>query len=75
MCGGGLREDISSIPFLLKRSVVVVKGVPAEVCGDCGEPFLSGKATDAVTDLLRHLQDLKVEVSVVEYPVGRRLTA
>lgn len=72
LCGGDLREGIATIPFLIGKSVAVVKDVPAEICADCGEPFLTGRVTDAVTALLKEIQDLKVEVSVIEYRERRR---
>lgn len=43
LCGGDLREETAILPFVVNDSVVVVKGVAAEVCRDCGEAFLSGR--------------------------------
>jgi YgiT-type zinc finger domain-containing protein len=67
-CGGHLSPDMATIPFLLGRNaVVVVKGVPAEVCRNCHEPFVAGKATDRILALLRQLKALHSEVSVLAY--------
>ena len=69
ICGGPLQHQISTVPFILKHnSVVVIKGVPAEVCADCHEPFLTGQAVDQVAEILRQLRSLSSEVSVVTYP-------
>jgi YgiT-type zinc finger domain-containing protein len=47
VCGGNLEAGEATIPYILKDgTVVVVKNVPAEICGDCREPFTSGKVTD-----------------------------
>ncbi|HRJ43800.1 MAG: YgiT-type zinc finger protein [Caldilineaceae bacterium] len=68
-CGGPLQKQVSAIPFLLKQNaIVVVKGVPAEVCADCHEPFLAGQAVDRVSEILRQLRILSSEVSVIAYP-------
>ena len=68
VCGGRLHLDVATIPFILDDNVVVVvKDVPAEVCGDCHEPFVAGRVTDQVTALLRQLKSLRSEVSVVTY--------
>ncbi len=68
-CGGPLHSQISAIPFILKQNaVVVIKGVPAEVCANCHEPFMAGQAVDRVTEILRQLRTLSSEVSVVAYP-------
>jgi YgiT-type zinc finger domain-containing protein len=69
LCGGRLVADQkATIPFVLDRTVVVVKEVPAEVCGSCHEPFMTGEVTDKVTELLRELRHLQAEVSVVLFP-------
>ncbi len=67
-CGGCLEEGKATIPFVVRRNIViVVKNVPAEICLDCHEPFVKGKETDQVLTLLKHLKSLKSEVSVVTY--------
>lgn len=68
-CGGRLHTGVATIPFLLSETqVIVIKGVPAETCGDCHEPFLSSKVTDDVMALLQQLKTLGSEVSVVSFP-------
>jgi YgiT-type zinc finger domain-containing protein len=68
LCGGHLQADVATIPFILDRdTVVVIKGVPAEVCNNCHEPFVSGKIADHVSALLQQLKSLRSEVSVVTY--------
>lgn len=67
-CGGQLHPGVATIPFLLSQEkVIVIKGVPAETCGDCHEPFISGKVTDEVMTLLSQLKRLGSEVSVVSF--------
>lgn len=67
-CGGQLRTGMATIPFLLSaENVVVIKGVPADICGDCHEPFMSSKVTDDVMALLNQLKMLGSEVSVVSF--------
>ena len=68
LCGGKMREGLATLPFVAKGSVVVVKDVTAEVCEDCGEAFLSGHATDAVTELLQNAVKSGVELSLITYP-------
>ncbi len=68
LCGGRLIPDQhATIPFVLGRVVVVVKDVPAEVCRSCGEPYLTGAATDQMLLLLRRFVRLPIEVSVASY--------
>jgi YgiT-type zinc finger domain-containing protein len=68
LCGGRLvANQRATIPFVLGKAVVVVKDVPAEVCRNCGEPYLSGAATDRLLSLLERFAKLPVEVSVTSY--------
>jgi YgiT-type zinc finger domain-containing protein len=67
LCGGTLVDGLSTIPFVLGRHVVVIKDVPAEICDTCGEPFLHGNATDAVTALLTRAHAMGAEVTVLTY--------
>jgi YgiT-type zinc finger domain-containing protein len=58
----------ATIPYVMKDgSVVVIKNVPAEICGDCREPFTSGKVTDHLVMLVEQLKELHSEVSVISY--------
>lgn len=67
-CGGQLRLGVVTIPFVLSEDqVIVIKGVPAEMCGDCHEPFMSGKITDDVMALVSQLKRLGSEISVVSF--------
>ena len=68
LCGGHLRPDMATVPFILDTNmVVVIKNVPAEVCDTCHEPFVAGRITDRVMALLRQFKSLRSEVSVVTY--------
>jgi len=46
---------------------VVVKNVPAEICGDCHETFTSGKVTDQLVVMVQQLKQLHSEVSVISF--------
>ena len=67
-CGGRLEKGLANIPFIFGDAVIVIKQVPAEICGDCHEPFMAGYATDEVMSLLNQLRALPSEVTVVNYP-------
>ena len=56
------------IPYILDNDVViVVKNVPAEICGDCHETFTTGEVTDRITAMLKQSKSLPGEVSVITY--------
>jgi len=46
---------------------VLVREVPALVCGDCGEAYLEGPMVDRLLSIVRELQQMQAEVSIVRY--------
>lgn len=75
LCGGQLALGLATIPFVLGKTVAVIKQVPAEVCDACGEPFLHADASDTVTSLLDKALASSAEVSVMTYPTGAPVAA
>ena len=67
LCGGEIEPSVATIPFVLGATIAVIKGVPAEVCGTCGEAFLDSAATDDVSALLRAARGAGAEVLVMTY--------
>jgi YgiT-type zinc finger domain-containing protein len=67
VCGGSLADGIATLPFVRDERVVVVRGVPAEICGDCGEAYLAGEVVDGVQKIVDDLDALDAEVSVARY--------
>lgn len=68
LCGGRLvANQRATIPFVLGKVVIVVKDVPAEMCRNCGEPYLAGAVTDRLLKLLERFAHLPIEVSVTSY--------
>lgn len=65
LCGGRMKRGMATIPFILGNTVIVVKDVPAEICSNCHEPYMTGEVTDRITVLLNQLRSLLAEVSIV----------
>ena len=70
LCGGGMHDGDSVIPFLIRDKIIIIKGVPAEICLDCGEPYMKSSVISQIESLLDKLDDLQSEVSVVLYKVA-----
>lgn len=62
-----MASGLAQVPFFLKNTVVIVKGVPAEICQSCHEPFMTGIATDRITALLSQARAIQAEVLVLTY--------
>jgi len=48
-------------------TVLVVRGVPAQVCDNCGEAYLSADAVDRLQQMLAAAAQDGVQVEVREY--------
>ena len=67
LCGGGMSDGMTATPFFIDDRIIVIKDVPAEVCGDCGEAYMKSSVVDGIELLLDRLEDLHSEVSIIHY--------
>jgi YgiT-type zinc finger domain-containing protein len=66
-CGGRLSPALTTLPFVIGSSVVVVKQVAADVCTQCGEAVMSSDVAAAVDGLLKQAYNSGFEVSIVPF--------
>jgi YgiT-type zinc finger domain-containing protein len=67
-CGGKLERKQATIPFVFNGTVVVIRNVPAFVCTQCGEAIMDSPVAQRVDVLLKQINRLHSEVSVISYP-------
>lgn len=67
LCGGSMSEGITSLPFFIGEKIAVIRDVPAEICTDCGEPYMKSGVAGRIEALLDRLEELDSEMSVVHY--------
>ena len=65
-CGGRLETKIVTFTHEVNGQVIIVKNVPAESCGDCGEKTYSPQVTD---ELLAFAEKKHNPVELVKVPV------
>ena len=51
----------------LENTIIIIKGVPAKVCKNCGEQYFSDKIAENIEKIVKELKNLSVEVTVVNY--------
>ncbi len=66
-CGGRLSPALTTLPFVVGSSVVVVKQVAADVCTQCGEAVMSSEVAAAIDALLKQAHYSGFEVSTVPF--------
>lgn len=67
LCGGEMKDGITTIPFMLGERVTVIKNVPAEICSDCGEAYMKSSVVDRIESLLDRVEALHSEMSVLQF--------
>lgn len=51
----------------LENTIIIIKGVPAKVCTQCGEQYFDDEIAENVEKIVNQLKQLAVEVTIVNY--------
>jgi len=73
LCGGPLEPGIATIPFLLGNNIVVIRDVPADICAQCHEPFVTTEAAGVINRLLERAETLPTEIAVASFQDARAI--
>lgn len=66
-CKGKLIDKKVNYVVDLEETIIVIKGVPATVCSECGEQFFSDEAAKNIEKIVNKLKELSAEVTIVNY--------
>ena len=61
MCKGDLEEKKVNYVVDLENTIIIIKGVPAKVCTQCGE------TAENIEKIVNQLKQLATEVTIVNY--------
>jgi len=64
---GETRAGKTTVPLTRGMTTVVIKDVPAEICGNCGEHYLSEKVTEQVYGMAEAAAQRDAEVEIVRF--------
>ncbi|MBI4384982.1 MAG: type II toxin-antitoxin system MqsA family antitoxin [Nitrospinae bacterium] len=64
---GETHEGEVTVTLERKTSAVIVRGVPADVCENCGEYYLSEEVSRKILDLAETAVQRGVEVEILRY--------
>lgn len=67
MCGGSIKKDHTNLPLEFETGLLYLKNVPAEICNQCGEVFVSDSVAGKLEDIVSKAKKQKVEIEVVSY--------
>ena len=66
-CKGKLIEKKVNYVVDLEETIIIIKGVPATVCSECGEQSFSDEIAKNIEEIVNKLKDLSAEVIIVNY--------
>lgn len=66
-CKGELKENKINYMADLEKTIIIIKGVPATVCGNCGEQYFNDEVSENIEKIVEQLKSLSAEVTVVNY--------
>jgi len=67
MCKGKVKEKKVNYMVDLENTIIIVKGVPAKVCTQCGEQYFDDKTSENIECIVNKLKDLSTEVTIINY--------
>lgn len=66
-CRGNLTEKKVNYVVNLEKTIIIIKGVPAKVCNQCGEQYFDDETTENIEKIVNQLKELETEVTIVNY--------
>lgn len=64
---GETKAGMTTVTFHREGRTLVVNAVPAEVCENCGEPYVSGKMTARLLRMADEARDSRAAVVVRDF--------
>jgi YgiT-type zinc finger domain-containing protein len=67
VCGGIKSESATSFTVDYKIGIVVIRDVPASVCKQCGEEWISDSVSEKLEQIVNIAKQQKQEILVANY--------
>ena len=66
-CKGIMEEKNVNYMVDLEETIIIIKGVPAKVCTQCGEQYFDDSTAENIEKIVEQLKQLSTEVTIVNY--------
>ena len=67
MCKGNLEKKKVNYVVDLEDTIIIIKGVPAKVCTQCGEQYFDDETSQNIESIVNKLKDLSTEITIINY--------
>ena len=66
-CKGEMREGEVNVPVDLEDRFILIKGVPALICQECGEYFVSDEVMERLESIVEEAKSRNVEIEILRF--------
>ena len=66
-CKGNLETKNVNYFVDLENTMIIIKGVPAKVCKNCGEQYFDDEIAENIDKIVNKMKEFSVEVTIVNY--------
>ncbi len=67
VCGGKVIDSTTSFTVDYKIGVVVIRDVPANICGQCGEEWIADEVAEKLEKIVSAAKNQNQEILVASY--------
>ncbi len=67
MCKGHTEDKLTNFIADLENCIIIVKGVPSQVCTQCGEVSYSNEVAEQLQKIVHNTKNALTEIAVVHY--------
>lgn len=67
VCRGHMKKSKTHFPVEIGEGLLFVKGVPADICSQCGEVFIPDKIAASLENIVLKAREKQVELEVISY--------
>lgn len=67
LCGGDKKKGFTTYTVELDSSLLVVRDVPAEICSQCGEEWISSTVAKKLEKITNYVREKKPELEIVSF--------
>ncbi len=67
LCRGEMKEGFTTYSVELGFGVVVVRNVPAKICSQCGEEWISPTVAEELEKIVNNARQNQYEIEVVSF--------
>ena len=66
-CNGELNFKKVNYVVDLENTIIIIKGVPANVCNNCKEQYFDDTTSENIEKIIEKLKEVSAEVTIVKY--------